>query len=180
MLHSHSLIFYPNPILKKKSQKISPIKHSKSTLLPIIEQMFNIMIKEDGIGLAANQIGLDISLAIVYIQEIENTTFEDFLSQGYILINPEITFQSVETAIYKEGCLSIPTILAEVTRPKEITLTYQDTSYNTHTLNATDLLATCIQHEVDHLNGILFTDRLTPFKRNFLLKKYKKNQQKEL
>jgi peptide deformylase len=68
------------------------------------------MIKEDGIGLAANQIGLDISLAIVYIQEIENPTFQDFLSQGYILINPEITFQSVETAIYKEGCLSIPTI----------------------------------------------------------------------
>ena len=180
MLNNYSLIFYPNPILKQKCKKIDSITHPTSILLPIIESMFNIMLKEDGIGLAANQIGLDISLAIVYIQEIEQPTFQDFLTQGYVLINPEINFQSTETASYKEGCLSLPTIVAEVIRPKEITITYQDTSYKTHTLNATSLLATCIQHEIDHLNGVLFTDKLTPFKRNFLLKKYKKHQQKDL
>lgn len=179
MLNSHELIFYPNPILKKKSKKISASSHPQSILLPIIEQMFNIMVKEEGIGLAANQIGLDIALAIVYIQETESPTFKDFLQNGYILINPEITSYSKETGSYKEGCLSLPTILAEVTRPKDITLTYQDLTYNTHTLNATSLLSTCIQHEVDHLNGILFIDRLTPFKRNFLLKKYKKNHTKD-
>ncbi len=92
------------------------------------------------------------------------------------LINPEIIWESEETSIYQEGCLSIPEQYADVERPAEVGMRYMDENGETHEIEADGLLATCIQHEIDHLDGVLFTDYLSALKRNMILKKVQKLQ----
>ena len=118
--------------------------------------MFDTMRNASGIGLAANQVGSDKSIFVIDISEVED--YED--TKPIAFINPKITKRSENKVLMEEGCLSIPDIRDEVRRPKSITIVYHDTDLQEHTLEADGLLARVIQHEYDHLQGILFTDLL--------------------
>ena len=138
-------------ILRKKVAKVTQVDNEN---IKLIKNMFDTMRNANGIGLAANQVGADRAIIIVDISLVEG--FEEI--KPIVLINPEITKYSDEKSVLEEGCLSIPDIREEVVRPKAITITYQDTDLKEHTLEADSLLARVIQHEYDHLQGILFTD----------------------
>jgi peptide deformylase len=138
-------------ILRKKVAKVTKVDNEN---IKLIKNMFDTMRNAHGIGLAANQVGADRAIIIVDISLVEG--FEEV--KPIVLINPEITKYSDEKSVLEEGCLSIPDIREEVVRPKAITVTYKDTDLKKHTLEAESLLARVIQHEYDHLQGILFTD----------------------
>lgn len=145
---------YGDDILRKKAKKIDNID---AKLLDIVNDMFETMYKADGIGLAANQVGLDMSLFIVDLSPVEG--YEKL--KPMIFINPQIIHFSDETDFLKEGCLSVPSVQAQVERPVGITLKYLDINGNEQMLERDDFLARVIQHEYDHLQGILFTDKVS-------------------
>ena len=120
----------------------------------LIDDMFETMHNANGIGLAANQVGANKQIFVVDISKVED--YED--TKPLALINPKIISKSDETVVFEEGCLSIPDQREDVVRPKRITIEFQDKDLNTHTIEADDLLARVMQHEYDHLLGILFTD----------------------
>ncbi len=138
-------------ILRKKGKKVS---ESNNKLVKLITDMFETMRSANGIGLAANQVGSNKSIFIVDISPVEG--YED--TKPIVFINPNIVERSIETSSIEEGCLSLPDLRAEVIRPKRITIDYEDTDLKKQSLEADDLLARVIQHEYDHLQGILFTD----------------------
>eukprot|EP01092_Planopodium_desertum_P002320 TRINITY_DN13668_c0_g1_i1.p1 TRINITY_DN13668_c0_g1~~TRINITY_DN13668_c0_g1_i1.p1 ORF type:complete len:135 (+),score=39.91 TRINITY_DN13668_c0_g1_i1:1-405(+) len=123
-----------------------------------------------GIGLAAPQIGVMKRLVVMDVSDDKEKP------QPLKLVNPEIIWESEDTSVYQEGCLSIPEQYADVERPAEVGLRYLDENGKEHEIEADGLLATCIQHELDHLDGILFTDYLSALKRNMILKKVQKLQ----
>ncbi len=138
-------------ILRKKVAKVTEVDNET---IELITNIFDTMRNANGIGLAANQVGADKSILIIDISLVEG--FEEV--KPIVLINPKITKYSDEKSVIEEGCLSIPDIREEVIRPEAITVTYQDTDLKEHTLKTDSLLARVIQHEYDHLQGILFTD----------------------
>lgn len=138
-------------ILRKKVAKVTKVDIK---IIKLISDMFETMRNAHGIGLAANQVGANRQIFVVDISMVEG--YED--TKPITFINPKITFRSEETSTYEEGCLSIPDQRADVIRPKKITIKFQDTDLITHTIEADDLLARVMQHEYDHLQGILFTD----------------------
>ena len=142
-------------------------------LRKLMDEMLHIMYKAPGIGLAAVQIGILKKLIVIDISR------ENEKKNPLFLINPKITFKSKTRSIYEEGCLSLPGYFAEVERPAECHLEYLDYYGKKKELKADGLLSTCIQHEVDHLNGILFVDYLSKLKRDMIIKKLTKNK-KEL
>ena len=123
-----------------------------------------------GIGLAAPQIGVMKRVVVMDVSDDKEKP------QPLKLVNPEIIWESEDTSVYQEGCLSIPEQYADVERPAEVGLRYLDENGKEHEIEADGLLATCIQHELDHLDGILFTDYLSALKRNMILKKVQKLQ----
>ncbi|MFZ1517659.1 MAG: peptide deformylase [Ignavibacteriaceae bacterium] len=138
-------------ILRKKVARVSTINNE---IIRLITDMFETMHNANGIGLAANQVGLNKQIFVVDISMVEG--YED--SKPIALINPKIIAKSEELSVYEEGCLSIPDQHEEVKRPKKITIEFYDTDFNKHTIEADGLLARVMQHEFDHLQGILFTD----------------------
>ena len=138
-------------ILRKKLAKVTEVD---TETIELITNMFDTMRNANGIGLAANQVGANKSILIADISLVEG--FEEV--KPIVLINPKISKYSDEKSVIEEGCLSIPDIREEVERPEAITVTYRDTDLKEHTLEADNLLARVIQHEYDHLQGILFTD----------------------
>jgi len=156
-----------NPVLRQKTKKIENIDDK---LIVIIKDMFETMYNADGIGLAANQVGLDISL---FVMDSAAKSDDDSNYSPIVLINPEIISSSEEKSFYQEGCLSIPKVYEDVERPKEIEVKYYDQNMKEviTTLNA--LQARIFQHELDHLNGVLFFDRITPLKKALLRNKLK-------
>ena len=138
-------------ILRKKLAKVTKVENET---IKLITNMFDTMRNANGIGLAANQVGADRAILIVDISLVEG--FEEV--KPIVLINPKIKKFSDKKSVIEEGCLSIPDIREEVERPEAITVTYQDTDLKEHTLEINSLLARVIQHEYDHLQGILFTD----------------------
>ena len=126
---------------------------------------------QNGIGLAAPQIGSNKRLFAIKINQEQQE-----ITPPTIIINPIITAKSTITQTDTEGCLSLPDVFADITRPKTITLTYTDDHNTTVSLTAHDLLARCLQHEIDHLDGILFIDYLSPLKRRLALKKVTKRK----
>ncbi len=158
---------FGDKILRKKA---SPVKEVDFEVIELIKNMFDTMRNANGIGLAANQVGADKSIFVIDISVVEG--YED--TKPLALINPEIVNRSEEKVIIEEGCLSIPDIRAEVERPEKIVIQYQDTDLNTHTLEADELLARVLQHEYDHLQGILFTDKIA----DDLKKKFKRDLNK--
>ncbi len=134
--------------------------------------MFEAMYRAPGIGLAAPQIGLGLRFFVMDLGPDEART-------PLLLINPVITAASEALATREEGCLSLPGHYAEISRPARITVAYEDLAGVKHRIEGEDLQAACIQHEIDHLDGVLFIDYLTPLKRNILLRKYTKDQKEK-
>lgn len=141
-----------------------PVAEFNSDLKQFIKDMIEFMIESNGVGLAAPQVGVSKRVIVVGFDEMK----------PLVLINPEIIETSVEENIYEEGCLSIPGMYAKVTRPKRIKVQAWNERGRPFTIDADDMLATVIQHEIDHLNGVLFIDHLSEKPREKLLKKYKK------
>jgi len=183
MIKPLPIITYPNPILKQKSQPVVEIDEKIKTL---VEQMFSTMYHERGIGLAAVQVGVlkrvvicDLTYEINHHHNHHNENWNHDLEISnktqQCFINPVIIKSSSETSVCKEGCLSFPDIRADVTRPKTVVVSYLNLDGEQQQIELTDLASTCIQHEIDHLNGVVFVDYLSKLKKDILLKKILKN-----
>ncbi len=142
---------YGDKILRKKAARITEVDLKT---IELIKNMFDTMRNANGIGLAANQIGVDKAIFVIDISQVED--YED--TKPIAFINPKIISRSDKKILMEEGCLSIPDIREEVRRPESITIVYHDTDLKEQTLEADGLFARVIQHEYDHLQGILFTD----------------------
>ncbi len=160
-------------ILRKKTSKVTEVDNET---IELISNMFDTMRNANGIGLAANQVGADKAILIVDISLVEG--YED--TKPIVLINPKITKFSDEKSVMEEGCLSIPDIREEVERPESITVKYQDTDLKEQTLNVDKLFARVIQHEYDHLQGILFTDLVDDETKKRLKKPLKKIKKRKI
>jgi peptide deformylase len=154
---------FPDEKLRTKAQ---PVTDVNDEIRKVISDMFETMYAENGVGLAATQV--DIHQRIVVIDVSENK------EHPYVLINPEIIRKSDDTLINEEGCLSVPGCYAKVDRSVDVTVKALDENGKEFTLDGEELLAICIQHELDHLNGVLFVDYLSPLKRQRIKKKLEK------
>ena len=161
------IVIEPDPILRKKSQSIENVDDKMRKLM---DDMLATMYAAPGIGLAAVQIGVLKRLIVIDVSK------QNEKKSPLFLINPKITFKSKITSTYEEGCLSLPGYFAEVDRPAECHLEYIDYFGKQKNLKAEGILATCIQHEVDHLNGVLFVDYLSKLKKDMIIKKLKKHK----
>ena len=161
------ILVIPDPILRKISEPISVVNSETKKLM---DDMLETMYAAPGIGLAAIQVGILKRLVVIDISKGEEE------KKPVFLINPQIIHQSKKTSIYEEGCLSLPGQFAEIERPAECTLKYIDYNGKEKELKADGLLATCVQHEVDHLNGILFIDYLSKLKKDMIIKKLVKQK----
>ncbi len=150
----------PKPVLTRKTQPLTAEQILSSQIHTLIDDMIDTMKNAEGIGLAAPQVGSDVSVAIVGVGDLMESDV-DILE----LINPVITKSSHETSIAEEGCLSIPGIYGTVKRPTSITVEYIDRNGNKKIMDATNMVARVIQHEIDHLNGILFTTKAIEYSR---------------
>jgi peptide deformylase len=161
------IVKIPDSILRQVSQ---PLKTVDANARRLFDDMLETMYAAPGIGLAAIQLGIAQRLLVVDLSKDGEERKPMFLA------NPEITWQSEEQSDYEEGCLSIPDFYEMVTRPSEVKVRYLDRHGEPQELHAKGLLATCIQHEVDHLNGVLFIDYISKLKRDRIIKKFAKAQ----
>ena len=161
------IIIEPDPILRKKSDDLKQVDND---LRKLLDDMLETMYAAPGIGLAAVQLGILKRLIVIDVSKDKDKKSPLFL------INPEIIFKSDETSVFEEGCLSLPGYFAEIERPAQCQIKYIDYYGKKKELNASGLLATCIQHEIDHLNGILFIDYLSKLKKDMIIKKLSKHK----
>ena len=161
-----SIVYHPDPRLKKLCMPISDITDAVRQLA---DDMLETMYAAPGIGLAAPQIG---ALSRIIVMDCEKD--DDADPNPIIMFNPEIVAHSEETNVYEEGCLSIPEHYAEVTRPKEVEVAWIDRNGSLHKRVFDGLWATCVQHEIDHLNGKLFIDYIGVMKRQLITRKMQK------
>ncbi len=161
------LIIAPDPILKTKS---APVEKIDDSIRALVADLFDTMYAERGIGLAAVQVGV---LKRVLVADVTWNEGEG-AGEQYALINPEIISVSQNPHVYKEGCLSFPDQYADVTRPETVRVRYLDIDGKTQEEDFDGLLATCIQHEIDHLNGITFVDHISSLKRDMINRKLTK------
>lgn len=159
------LIILPDPLLRQVS---APVEQVDSQIIQLADDMLETMYDAPGIGLAAIQIGVARRMLVIDVSR------EDEENKPIVFINPEIVKTTDELSTYEEGCLSIPDYYAEVERPAALTVNYIDRSGKQQTLEADGLLATCLQHEIDHLNGVLFIDHISRLKRDMVIKKFTK------
>jgi peptide deformylase len=164
------IIKLPDKRLRLKSE---PVKQIDRGIRELVDDMFETMYAAPGIGLAAIQVGVAKRIVTMDLSKKEGD------HKPQVFINPEITWKSEETGTYEEGCLSIPEYYEEVERPAEVKVKYLDIDGKTHEIKAKGLLATCLQHEIDHTNGVLFIDHLSRLKRNLVIKKFTKAAKKE-
>ena len=157
----------PDPVLRKTARPVTP--EDDAQVRELIPQMFATMYAAPGIGLAAPQIGVLLRLVVIDIAP-------DKVPAPIVLINPEIVAVSEAQASREEGCLSLPEQFAEVTRPAWVKVKYQDEHGAKKEIEGEGLLGACLQHEIDHLNGVLFVDHISALKRNILLRKLAKEQ----
>jgi len=168
----------PDPRLREISKPVDAVDDDVRAL---IADMFETMYAAPGIGLAAIQVGVPKRVLVIDLQEPEEEDGEP-VRDPRVFINPEIVEQSDQEVPYTEGCLSVPEQYAEVDRPDRIRARWLDEQGNAHDEEIDGLLAVCLQHEMDHLNGVLFIDHLSRLKRDILLKKIaklRKEQQKQ-
>ena len=152
----------PDPILKKKAVKVAAVD---DRLRRLMDDMLETMYAAPGIGLAAPQVGCSERVVVIDVGRSEENR------QPLYLCNPEIVWVSEEDNTYEEGCLSVPEHYAEVVRPKAVKVTFLDRDNKPGEIETDGLLATVIQHELDHLDGVLFIDHLTSLKRNMIVRK---------
>ena len=160
----------PDPVLRQISR---PVETFDAALKTLVEDMFETMYDAPGIGLAAVQVGQPIRLLVIDLQEPAEEGGEP-VRDPRIFINPEILWHSDSDVPYTEGCLSVPEQYAEVMRPDRIRARWRDVDGNSFEEEIDGLLAVCLQHEMDHLNGVLFIDHLSRLKRDMVLKKLAK------
>ncbi len=161
------ILIAPHPSLKQRAIPVLPSdRQSVSALVP---RMFDAMYRAPGIGLAAPQVGSRLRLVVVDLMPGDKR-------QPIVLINPEIVAVSTELFTREEGCLSLPGQYADVTRPAEVRVRYLDEKGAKRDISADGLLAACLQHEIDHLDGVLFIDHLSPLKRNMIMRRLAKEQ----
>lgn len=159
------LIILPDPLLREHSK---PVERVDDGIRKFARDMLDTMYDAPGIGLAAIQVGEPIRMLVI-----------DLAKEGEdpaprIVINPEIVASGEERSVYEEGCLSIPDYYAEVERPATVKVKYLDEHGKQQEVDADGLLATCLQHEIDHLNGVLFIDYISKLKRDMVVRKFKK------
>ncbi len=174
------LVTSPDPLLKKISSKVEKIDDKTQELM---KNMLETMYQEQGIGLAAVQIGvlkkiivIDVDYKLEINHEEKGSKYKILNQNPRFLVNAEIINQSTQNSNYKEGCLSFPGASSDVSRPKEVEVRYLDLNGKQHTEKMSGLLATCVQHEVDHTNGITFVDHISKLKRDMILKKMAKRK----
>ena len=153
---------------KRLRQVSEPVKKIDAGIRTLVEDMFESMYEAPGIGLAAIQLGTSKRVVTMDLAK------KDDPKAPQVFINPEILWASEEKATYEEGCLSIPEFYGDVERPAQVKVKYLDLEGEPHEVEANGLLATCLQHEIDHLNGVLFIDHLSKLKRDRVLKKFTK------
>jgi len=164
-----TILTEPNKLLRQKSDEVKNVGESEKEL---IKDMFDTMYAAKGIGLAAIQIGVPKRIIVMDISKEENKRNQ--LS----FINPKIINKNNENLTYEEGCLSVPNQFAEIDRSSKCEVEYLDSNGDSQILKAEGLLATCIQHEIDHLEGILFIDYLSKLKKTMIIKKLSKQKGK--
>jgi peptide deformylase len=145
-----------------------PVAKIDAATRKLVEDMFETMYAAPGIGLAAVQVGETRRIFTIDLAK------KDEPNQPQVFINPEVTWQSDEKNLHEEGCLSIPEYYEDVERPARVKVRYLDLDGKQHEIEAAGLLATCIQHEIDHLNGVLFIDHISKLKRDRVIKKFTK------
>lgn len=158
------ILIHPDPRLKKPCD---PVTEFTGELRQLADDMLETMYDAPGIGLAAPQIGVMRRMLVM-------DCIKDGPARPMVLINPQVTWSSEDLAVYEEGCLSIPDQYAEVKRPAEVRVEWQDLTGATQEEQFSGLWATCVQHEIDHLNGKLFIDYLGPLKRQMITRKMEK------
>ena len=159
------LVILPDPILRRSSL---PVEHVDDAVRGLADDMLETMYDAPGIGLAAIQIGEPVRIVVIDLSK------DDEERAPTVFINPEILTRSDVVASYEEGCLSIPDYYAEVERPASVRVRHLDRDGKMQEIEAEGLLATCLQHEVDHLNGVLFIDHISKLKRDMVVKKFTK------
>ncbi len=159
------IIIAPDPRLK---QVCAPVARVDDEIRALIDNLLESMYQAPGVGLAAPQVGVSKRILVLDVAR------DEMPPQPLRLINPELLWASDEKVAYEEGCLSLPEYYAEVERPAAIRIRHLDTHGTVQELSAEGLLATCIQHEMDHLEGILFVDHLSALRRNMILRKLRK------
>jgi peptide deformylase len=160
------ILLHPDPRLKKVC---SPVAEFNTDLARLADDMLETMYDAPGIGLAAPQIGVIERLIVMDCVKEESVAPDPI-----IMVNPKVTWEGEERNVYEEGCLSIPDQYAEVERPKLVRVAWQDVTGNVHEEEFDALWATCVQHEIDHLDGKLFIDYLKPMKRQMITRKMQK------
>jgi len=178
------IIEVPDPRLKTVS---TPVETFDAELKALVSDMFETMYAANGIGLAAIQVGVPLRVLVIDLQPEDPDAEPEVCNHGghehthhptkrepRVFVNPEILDPAEELNTYQEGCLSVPDIYADVDRPKACRVRWQDVEGNLHEEEMEGLMATCIQHEMDHLEGVLFIDHLSRLKRNMALKKLEK------
>jgi peptide deformylase len=165
------ILVAPDPLLKVKAKPVAAVNDEIRRLM---DDMYETMQAAPGIGLAAPQVGAAKRVIVI------DVTKDGEEKRIYKMANPEIIWQSDELAIYNEGCLSLPEHYADVERPAEVRVRYLDENNKRQELHATGLLATCVQHEIDHLEGVLFVDHLSAVKRGMILRKLQKARKQKL
>jgi peptide deformylase len=159
------LVIIPDPILRQVSQ---PVERIDDEVRALAGDMLETMYAAPGIGLAAIQIGVPRRMLVIDLSK------EGEEKAPHVFINPQIVASSDERSVYEEGCLSIPDYYAEVERPASVRVTYLDREGKPQEIAAEGLMATCLQHEIDHLNGVLFIDHISKLKRDMVVKRFKK------
>lgn len=161
------IVIAPEAVLK---QVAKPVEKVDDEIRALLDDMLDTMYNAHGIGLAANQVGILKRVIVVDVAEREGHD----RGQPMKFVNPEIISSSAEVNVYQEGCLSLPQQYGDVERPAEVTIRYLDETGEQKELHATGILATCIQHEIDHINGVLFVDHISKLKRDMIIKKLEK------
>jgi peptide deformylase len=157
----------PHPVLKKLAVKVDAVTDTHRKLM---DDMVETMYAAHGIGLAAPQVGVSLRILVLDLKQRE----EGAKPEPLHFVNPEVTWESEELNVYNEGCLSVPDQFSDVERPKRVRVKYLDYHGAAHDIEADGLLATCLQHEIDHLDGVLFVDHLSTLKRDMILRKVRK------
>lgn len=165
-----AILIAPHKTLKARARAVAT--EDMDRVRALVPRMFATMYKAPGIGLAAPQVDVGLRLAIVDLMPNDKP-------QPFAMINPEVIAASSELATREEGCLSLPNQYADVTRPAQVRIGYQDLNGKRCEVDAEGLLAACMQHEIDHLDGVLFVDHISALKRNMIFRRLAKEQKQK-
>ncbi len=164
------ILIAPDPVLKTRARPVG--EQDAARIRDLVPRLFATMYRAPGIGLAAPQVGVGLRVTVVDLMPNEKP-------DPIVLVNPEVIAASDELATREEGCLSLPGHYADVTRPARVKLRYFDMTGAKQEIEAEGLLAACLQHEVDHLDGVLFVDHLSSLKRNMILRRLAKEMRQK-